>query len=711
MLNGSNAHLSLWGDATIQACYVYNRTPLKVIGNSTPYELLNGRAPDLSKIKVFGSNVYYSINESERSKIQPTSNKGAWIGFDERKNGHRILIDSDGHVIVSRDVKHIESKFSHLAEIMGAQPEPTGNIGSSSAVTSQSALSAYSSVDTLSVDPFDIDDTTVALDTSINEESAIELTDDPISSSSSPTNDQLFSDDDGFNADMDEQNNTGTDTDSTCSGSDVNDDQYSSTESDDELTTEVEPLNSINPPLSIQVSAPITTRSGRVIKPVNRYGTVSVGDLEIDDQHRMLSAALLHTAEFHPEPQSYAAAMRHPDAVYYEKAASEEIANMAARGVYELAPYHSSMNVITSKWVFKVKLDMNNMPIKYKARLVARGFQQKEGIDYFETFAPVVKNKSMRIVFALAVKYRLKVKQIDFCTAFLNADLDETIYMHQPEGFAVKGANGEKLVWRLKKALYGLKQSPNKWNEELDSTLVKLGYQPTVCDPCIYVKRMDGYQPIFLTLYVDDTLAVYDPAIEHVWLADKEAISKLYPITDMDDCKWVLNMEVTQSDDRSMITLSQRAYIERILKQFNMLDCKPAPTPAAMLDLTDPQLKPGEPLSPAQHELYRKIVGSVLYASNTTRIDIAYTVGILSRFISSPTTTHLTAAKRLLRYLRGTMDYCLKFEDNGLPDLELTVYADSNWAGDKTDRKSTSGYLVLLNGNPISWQARKHSGT
>ena len=138
-----------------------------------------------------------------------------------------------------------------------------------------------------------------------------------------------------------------------------------------------------------------------------------------------------------------------------------------------------------------------------------------------------------------------------------------------------------------------------------------------------------------------------------------------------------------------------------------MLDCKPAPTPAAMLDLTDPQLKPGEPLSPAQHELYRKIVASVLYASNTTRIDIAYTVGILSRFISSATTTHLTAAKRLLRYLRGTMDYCLKFEDNDLPDLELTVYADSNWAGDKTDRKSTSGYLVLLNGNPISWQARK----
>jgi hypothetical protein len=263
------------------------------------------------------------------------------------------------------------------------------------------------------------------------------------------------------------------------------------------------------------------------------------------------------------------------------------------------------------------------------------------------------------------------------------------------------------LVWRLHKALYGLKQAPRQWHQQVMSTLVDLGYESTIADPCILVKRMDGYPPIFLTLYVDDTLAVYHPDLEHVWLTDKAAISKQYAITDLGDCNWVLNMEVIQSADRSTILLSQRAYLERVLNQYNMSDCKPELTPMTQIDLTDTKLEPGKPLSPAQHELYRKIIGSTLYVANVTRIDIAHTVGMLARFVSAPTTTHLTAAKRLLRYLRGTMDYCLKFEGTGLPDLELAVYSDSNWAGDKTDRHSTTGYVLQLNGSTISWQSKK----
>jgi hypothetical protein len=138
-----------------------------------------------------------------------------------------------------------------------------------------------------------------------------------------------------------------------------------------------------------------------------------------------------------------------------------------------------------------------------------------------------------------------------------------------------------------------------------------------------------------------------------------------------------------------------------------MSDCKQAHAPAQLLELSDPTLPSGEPLSTAQHELYRKIVGSTLYAANVTRIDIAHTVGMLARFVAAPTTVHLTAAKRLLRYLRETMDHCLKFESNDQSSLHLTVYADSNWSGDKTDRKSTTGYVVQLNNNTISWQSKK----
>ena len=710
MLHGCSAHPSLWGDAALQACYVYNRTPLRVINGSTPYELLNGQQPDLSKIKVFGSNVFYSINENERSKIQATSHKGVWIGWDERKNAHRVLINTDGHVIASRDVKHVESKFSHLAELMGADPESAGSLGSSTAAIDQPSSATHSNAISLAEDSYD-SDTVVAADTPISAK-ATTASSPPQSPQHSPPDDQPYTDDDGFDAGTEERYSTDADDYDTDPG-DAEDNSTASysTDSDDadsdEHTDTVGPLNDSNPPVHIPASTTTTTRSGRAITPVLRYGLVPIGDLDTDDQRSLLSGKTLALSETLPEPQSYSAALRHPDAAHYQLAASKEIASMAAQDVYELVPYHPSMNVIRSKWVFKVKRDQNNMPVKYKARLVAKGFQQKEGVDYFDTFAPVVKNKSMRMLFALAVHYRLVVKQIDFVTAFLNAELDEVIYMYQPEGFEVRDDTGRKLVWRLKKALYGLKQAPRQWNGSIDATLVKLGYEPTVCDPCIYVKRMDGYPPILLSLYVDDTCAAYHPELEQVWLADKASISQQYPITDIGDCSWVLNMEVTQASDRRTITLSQRAYIERVLQQYNMLDCKPAPTPLQQLDLTDPALKPGEPLSIEQHMLYRKIVGSTLYAANTTRIDIAHSVGMLARFVSAPTTTHLTAAKHLLRYLRGTMDYCLKFVNNGQSNLQLTVYADSNWSGDKTDRKSTTGYIVQLNSNTISWQSKK----
>ena len=707
MLHGCSASLSLWGDAAIQGCYVYNRTPLQVIKHKTPHELLYGQPPDLTKIRVFGSNAYYSINENERSKIQPTSSKGVWIGWDERKNGHRILINSDAHIIVSRDVKLVENKFSHLAEIMGFDPQTTGLLGSSPAAFNRSLSAQTGNDTTLTMDSYD-EDAGVAPEIPPSTEPP--TIDCNIPKSISPAIVQRYNDDDVEPADEEDQSSTDSDGYDPAPGdrdSHSTDPEGHSSDTEDESNDTVGPLAGSSPPLQIPASTAISTRSGRVVQPVVRYGMTAEGDLDIEDQRTLSSGRMLTLPEILPEPLSYHAALKHPDGVFYKQAAAEEIASLAAQEVYELVPQHPSMNVVRSKWVFKVKRDHNNLPIRYKARLVAKGFQQKEGIDYFDTFAPVVKNKSMRIVFALATHYRLCVKQIDFVTAFLNADLDEKIYMHQPEGFEVRDDNGHKLVWHLKKAIYGLKQAPREWNQELDSTLRSLGYIPMVNDPCIYVKRMDGQPPIILSVYVDDTLAAYHPALEEQWNADKNAISKLYPITDIGDCEWVLNMKVNQSTDRSAITLSQRAYIERILGQYNMLDSKPLYTPAQLLDLTDPKLPPGEPLSTAQHELYRKIIGSALYAANTTRVDIAYTVGMLARFVCAPTTVHLQAAKHLLRYLRGTMDHCLKFEDNGTNHLQITAYADSDWSGDKSDRKSTTGYIVQLNGNTVCWQSKK----
>ncbi len=157
--------------------------------------------------------------------------------------------------------------------------------------------------------------------------------------------------------------------------------------------------------------------------------------------------------------------------------------------------------------------------------------------------------------------------------------------------------------------------------------------------------------PIILALYVDDTMVAFHPSLESEWISDKERLSSIYPITDLGICEWILNMKVEYNHDGSQITLSQRAYIEKLLLQFGLTDCNPAHTPSTLLDLTHPDQLHGQPLSIEQHMQYRSMVGALLYAANTTRMDIAYVVGVLSRFVSAPMHQHLIAAKHVIRYL------------------------------------------------------------
>jgi hypothetical protein len=251
--------------------------------------------------------------------------------------------------------------------------------------------------------------------------------------------------------------------------------------------------------------------------------------------------------------------MQGPHANQWTEAIGAEIASMTNLGVYELVERPADVNVITCRWILKVKLDSNNLPVKYKARIVAREFQQLHGIDYNDTFAPVVKYKSIRMLLTLAAFYRMSIDQLDYTTAFLNADLPESIYMEQPEGCDT----GDGRVWKLKKAIYGLKQAPREWNIEVDTYLRTLNYQPTAADPCIYIKHVSGCStPIILALYVDDTLCAHTEQTRSVWVADKEAIGTKYKITDQGKCTWVLNMDVATSEGGKCISLCQNAYID-----------------------------------------------------------------------------------------------------------------------------------------------------
>ena len=247
----------------------------------------------------------------------------------------------------------------------------------------------------------------------------------------------------------------------------------------------------------------------------------------------------------------------------------------------------------------------------------------------------------------------------------------------------------------------------------MDSYLRSLGYTPTHADPCVYVRpTLDGRR-ILLSLYVDDTIVAYDRKDSSVWLADKAKLAARYAIKDLGACNWILNMEVKRDRAARSLTLSQEAYVRRMLDAFHMQQCKPAPNPCMTAELTRPQSHAASPLcDAAQHDIYRSIVGSLLYAANQTRLDIAYAVGMLCRAVSQPTLLHLKAARHVLRYLAGTPTLALSFSASH-PSADVVspvvAYADASWANDLGDRRSTTGAVIKLFGNPVVWLSNKQT--
>jgi hypothetical protein len=340
--------------------------------------------------------------------------------------------------------------------------------------------------------------------------------------------------------------------------------------------------------------------------------------------------------------------------------------------------------------VFKLKKNAEGEIIKYKARLVAKGYVQKQGIDFEEVFAPVARLDTVRMILALAANRGWQVHHLDVKTAFLNGDLEEEVYVSQPEGFEVKGK--EKCVLKLSKALYGLRQAPRAWNVKLDKSLKSLNFTKCACEPAVYT-RGTGRNAVILGVYVDDLIVTgSDPA---EIMKFKIEMTTQFEMSDLGLLSFYLGIEVDQKLD--FITIKQSSYAKRILSQFGMGDCNPAKIPM------DPgiklhQDKSGEPMDATE---YRKMVGCLRYLLHT-RPDLAYSVGMTSRFMKRPTVMHMRAIKQILRYLKGTIEMGLVYTQVGGEEV-LVGYTDSDLSGDLVGRRSTGGMAFYLNGNLITW--------
>lgn len=380
----------------------------------------------------------------------------------------------------------------------------------------------------------------------------------------------------------------------------------------------------------------------------------------------------------------------------WKKAMDVEMEMIEKNETWSLVTKPKNKKAIGVKWIFRTKYNPDGTICKHKARLVVKGYAQQAGVDYGETFAPVARMETIRLILALSATKQWSVFHLDVKSAFLNGVLQEEVYVKQPEGYVIEGH--EDKVYKLHKALYGLKQAPRAWYERIDGYLLGHGFRRSQNEPTLYV-RVEGSM-IVVSLYVDDLLVTGEDPRNVDKL--RHELEKEFEMSSLGLMNYFLGVEVIQC--QRGIFISQEKYIKDLLKKFNLEECNPMSTP--MIQGEKYQKEDGTPkVNPT---LYRSLIGSLLYVCSS-RPDIMYAVCVLSRYMQAPTQTHLKGAKRVLRYLKGTSDYGVWYEAKD--ELKLVGYSDSDWAGCIDDMRSTSGYLFSLGSGPFSWNSKKQSTT
>ncbi|GJR14652.1 retrovirus-related pol polyprotein from transposon TNT 1-94 [Tanacetum coccineum] len=348
-----------------------------------------------------------------------------------------------------------------------------------------------------------------------------------------------------------------------------------------------------------------------------------------------------------------------------------------------------------TKWVFRNKLDENGIVSRHKARLVAQGYNQQEGIDYDETYAPVARLESIRILLAYACALDFKLFQMDVKSAFLNGFINEEVYVAQPPGFI----DFEKPdhVYKLKKALYGLKQAPKAWYDRLKAFLIKHEYKIGMVDNTLFTKKKSS-NLIIIQIYVDDI--IFGSTCQDMCDEFAKIMHDEFEMSMMGELNFFLGLQIKQMEDG--IFFNQSKYIKEMLKKFGLEDSKPMKTPMS----SDTKLTKDEECESVDSTKYRGMIGSLLYLM-ASRPDIMFSVCLCARFQEAPKTSHLEAVKRIFRYIKGTTHLGLWYPKG--TGIETVVYADSDHAGDYVDQKSTSGICTFVGCCLTSWFSKKQT--
>lgn len=629
MLHSNNLPLNLWTEAVNTAVHVLNKTGTSSVQGETPFELWHGKNVKVDNLKVFGSTVYTHIPKEKRKKLDKKAEKCIFVGYSDTVKGYRVYNPDKRCVKVVRDVYFNEKDLIASLD-HGRIAECEESAGSE---CEESGNVIY-----------------LGLEKGAN-----------------------CSGSRAEGADGNESNISGVSIISLNDSQDSNESfQSTSTVVNEGEVGEQAAENSGGALCDLTLRNVVDTRT--------RSNAKSSASLCCD-------TAFLALCE---EPKTYQEAISSRDSVHWKLAMDDELNSLRKNGTWELVKPPPDQHIIDNKWVFKVKQKPDGSLDRYKARLVVRGFDQVHGVDYSETFSPVVKYTSVRSIFALAAAQKMKLKQFDIKTAFLYGDLKENVYMRQPIGYE----DGTSNVCKLKRSLYGLKQASRCWNEKFINFIRSFEFVACDADPCVFLRRKDNEVAI-LAIYVDDGLiaATNEQHINSIIARLEECFEvKVF------EAKYFLGFEIAQVADGS-IHLCQGAYIEKVVERFNMKDASPVSTPMENRVECDDGESVDFP--------YREAIGSLIYLSVGTRHDISFPVGYLGRFVEKPTRSHVTAVKRVIRYLKGTKSYGILFPFEADNKMNLYAYSDADFAGEVDTRKSTTGYCFLFGLGLISWGSER----
>lgn len=429
---------------------------------------------------------------------------------------------------------------------------------------------------------------------------------------------------------------------------------------------------------------PKMIKTGNPGRPKKQYHTANVAINSLDNN-----------------PDTIEDILKRPDKEEWLDAMNNEYKSLLECNTWDLVDRTSDMKVISSKWVFHIKRFQSGEINKYKARLVARGCEQKYGVDYLEVYAPVARIQTIRTLLAISAEMSYYVHQMDVTTAYIQGDLSETIYMEQPLLFG----NNKNKVCRLRRPIYGLKQSGRAWQQKLSEKLKEIGLSASKVEPCVYTGNIDNYN-VIIVVYVDDLL-VASKSLE-VLQKVKLELNKIFKMKDLGPVNEILGIQIERDGDKGSIKISQKKYINEIIERFGMDSCKTAYTPLASGIKLSKEMEPKntDEIKLMENKPYKELIGCLNYLANTTRPDISFTVGALSRYNLNPGIQHWKCAKHVIRYLKQTADYKILYRKTEKP---LYAYTDADWAGDQDERKSCSGSVHILAGGPISWFSKKQT--